>query len=57
MRKVFREEGVPQELMYLSMIESGLNPAAHSWARGVGLWQFVRGTGMLIRTQRKFLVR
>jgi len=54
MRKVFREEGVPQELMYLSMIESGLNPTAHSWARAVGLWQFVRGTGMLYGLKGNF---
>ena len=47
MRKAFRDEGVPEELVYLSMIESGLNPVAHSWARAVGLWQFVKGTGRL----------
>lgn len=47
MRRVFREEGIPAELMYLSMIESGLNPTARSWAKAVGLWQFVKGTGSL----------
>jgi len=47
MKKVFREQGVPQELMFLSMVESGLNPVARSWARAVGLWQFVKGTGQL----------
>lgn len=47
MRRVFRDEGVPEELMFLSMIESGLNPVARSWARAVGLWQFVKGTGRL----------
>jgi membrane-bound lytic murein transglycosylase D len=47
MKKVFREEEVPEEICYLSMIESGLNPVARSWARAVGLWQFVKGTGKL----------
>ncbi len=47
MHKVFREEGIPEELAALSMIESGLNPVARSWARAVGLWQFVKGTGRL----------
>lgn len=43
--RIFAEEGVPQELKYLSMIESGLSPAAVSWAKAVGLWQFIPGTG------------
>jgi membrane-bound lytic murein transglycosylase D len=47
MKKIFKEEGVPEELVYMSMPESGLNPKARSWARAVGLWQFTRGTGAL----------
>ncbi|MFA3781851.1 LysM peptidoglycan-binding domain-containing protein [Melioribacteraceae bacterium 4301-Me] len=47
MAKIFAEEKVPQQLIFLSMVESGLNPNARSWARAVGLWQFVRGTGRL----------
>jgi membrane-bound lytic murein transglycosylase D len=47
MKKIFAEEGVPQELIYLSLIESGLNPIARSWANAVGLWQFIKGTGEL----------
>lgn len=45
MREVFREEDVPTELVYLSMIESGLNPKARSWASAVGMWQFIKATG------------
>jgi membrane-bound lytic murein transglycosylase D len=44
---VLAEEGVPQELRYLAMIESGLNPRARSWAGAVGMWQFMRGTGRM----------
>lgn len=36
---------LPDELKYLSIIESGLNPRAVSKARAVGLWQFMSGTG------------
>ncbi len=47
MRKIFNEEGVPEELLYLSMCESGLQPNANSWKKAVGLWQFIKGTGSL----------
>ncbi len=47
MKKIFKEHGLPPELAYLSMPESGLDPTARSWARAVGLWQFTRGTGNL----------
>lgn len=45
MKEIFREEEVPTELVHLSMIESGLNPMAQSWASAVGMWQFIRATG------------
>lgn len=44
---IFKEEGVPTTLGYLSMIESGLNPTARSWASAVGLWQFIKSTGKM----------
>ena len=47
MERVFREEGAPEELAILSMPESGLRPDAKSWARAVGMWQFMKGTGSL----------
>lgn len=43
--KILREEGVPDELKYLAMIESGLNPTARSWAHAAGMWQFIQATG------------
>ena len=45
MKEIFEEEGVPTELVHLSMIESGLVPTAKSWAAAVGMWQFIRATG------------
>jgi membrane-bound lytic murein transglycosylase D len=47
MRRLMREEGLPEEIVHLSMVESGLNPVARSWAKAVGLWQFMKGTGKL----------
>lgn len=54
MRQIFEEEGVPLELVYLSMPESGLRPDAQSWAKAVGLWQFMKGTGKLYGLQVTF---
>ena len=45
MKQVLKEEGVPEDLIYLSMIESGFNPKAFSHAKAVGPWQFMEGTG------------
>lgn len=45
MREIFKDEGVPEELIHLSMIESGLVPTARSWASAVGMWQFIQATG------------
>ena len=44
-RGKLRERGMPEDLLYLSMIESGFNPTARSHASAVGLWQFIEGTG------------
>jgi membrane-bound lytic murein transglycosylase D len=46
-KEILKEEGVPEELFYLAMIESGLRTNAHSWARAVGVWQFIAGTGRM----------
>ncbi len=43
-KKELREAGLPEDLAYLSMIESGFNQRAYSRARAVGLWQFIKGT-------------
>ncbi len=44
-RRKLREAGLPQDLIYLALIESGMNPNAYSRASAVGLWQFIAGTG------------
>jgi len=45
MKEVLRKEGLPEDLVYLAMIESGFTPHAVSWANAVGPWQFISGTG------------
>jgi membrane-bound lytic murein transglycosylase D len=47
MRRIAKEEGAPEEIIYLSMFESGLNPKATSPAAAVGLWQFIKSTGQM----------
>jgi peptidoglycan lytic transglycosylase D len=43
--KTFREEGVPQDLIYLAQAESGFKPLALSKARARGMWQFMASRG------------
>ena len=45
MKEVLRKEGLPEDLVYLAMIESGFSPHAYSVASAVGPWQFMSGTG------------
>lgn len=51
MRRIAKEEGMPEEIIYLSMIESALNPNAVSRAKAVGLWQFMQSTGEMYDLQ------
>ncbi len=45
--EVLRAEGLPNDLLFIAMIESGFNPRAYSRAHAVGMWQFIEGTGRL----------
>jgi Soluble lytic murein transglycosylase and related regulatory proteins (some contain LysM/invasin domains) len=40
-----KKAGLPQDLVFLAMIESGYNPSAYSPAKACGLWQFIASTG------------
>lgn len=44
---IFAAEGVPLDLAYLAMIESGFNVRAYSWAHAAGPWQFIESTGRI----------
>ncbi len=43
--KYLKKYNMPEEMKYLAIVESGLNPKAASWAKAVGLWQFIPVTG------------
>ena len=46
-RERLRAKGLPEDLVYLTLIESGLSNTAVSRARAVGMWQFIAGTARL----------
>lgn len=51
-RAKFRAAGIPEDMTYLALIESGYNPHAYSRAAAVGMWQFMtataRGAGLRV---------
>ena len=60
MRNILKERGLPEELVFLPIVESGFNPHAYSPAKAVGPWQFISDTakryGLIIdwwRDERK----
>ena len=55
-RLILKEAGIPQDTVYLAMIESGFGNFAYSRARAVGPWQFIAGTGKLFGLKQDFWV-
>jgi membrane-bound lytic murein transglycosylase D len=47
MRAIFRDAGLPEDLVYIPLIESGFESTAYSRARALGLWQFVPNTARI----------
>jgi membrane-bound lytic murein transglycosylase D len=46
-KKVFKKLGLPNDLAYLAMVESGFSPTAYSYAGASGMWQFIPSTGRI----------
>lgn len=46
MASILRQEGLPEDLVYLSLIESGFSLHALSRAKALGPWQFIKSTGL-----------
>ena len=44
-RERLQQQGLPGDMVYLALIESGFSNVATSSARAVGMWQFMRATG------------
>ena len=51
MRGILKEEGVPEDLVYVAMIESAFKYQAHSRAAAHGFWQFIAGHGQALRPE------
>jgi membrane-bound lytic murein transglycosylase D len=45
MKRLLREQGLPEDLVYMALIESGFDPYAYSRSKAVGPWQFIYLTG------------
>jgi membrane-bound lytic murein transglycosylase D len=46
MRNLLKENGLPEDLVYMALIESGFNPYAYSRSKASGPWQFIYLTGI-----------
>ncbi len=44
-QKIFADAGVPHDLVYVALVESGFTTTARSSADAVGMWQFIAATG------------
>ncbi|MEW6067226.1 MAG: transglycosylase SLT domain-containing protein [Nitrospirota bacterium] len=47
MQDILKENNIPEEIVFLPLIESGFNPYAYSPARAVGYWQFMASTARI----------
>jgi peptidoglycan lytic transglycosylase D len=54
--QTFKKVGVPQDLIYLAMAESGFQPLAVSRAGARGMWQFMAGRGSMYGLERNWWV-
>ncbi len=45
MKSLLKENGLPEDLVYMALIESGFNPYAYSRSKASGPWQFIYLTG------------
>src|SRR5258708_28107484 len=54
--KKLKEYGLPEELKYLSIIQSALNPRAYSSSHALGLWQFMSGTSRYLCLHNQWFI-
>ena len=55
-KEILDSHELPEELIYHSMVESGLNPRAYSRAKAVGMWQFIFSTAKIYGLDRDWWV-
>jgi membrane-bound lytic murein transglycosylase D len=51
-QEIFRQQGVPEDLVYVALVESGFTPTARSRANAVGMFQFIESTGKRYRLEQ-----
>lgn len=44
-QQIFEEQGIPKDIVFVALVESGFSPTARSHASAVGMWQFISSTG------------
>lgn len=55
-KRIFREQGLPEYLAYLPHVESSFNYKAYSKVGAAGIWQFMRSTARLYRMKINYLI-
>ncbi|MCP4220067.1 MAG: transglycosylase SLT domain-containing protein [bacterium] len=55
-KKIFRDRGMPEDLAYLPIIESGFRVKALSRARAMGVWQFMAATAKMFGLRVDWIV-
>lgn len=53
---ILKQYNIPEEIIYLPILESGYNPNAYSYAHAAGIWQFIAGTGARYGLKRNWYV-
>ncbi|MEX1366300.1 MAG: transglycosylase SLT domain-containing protein [Nannocystaceae bacterium] len=56
LRRILTEVGVPEDLVFVALAESGFNPRVRSRVGAAGLWQFMEATGNVYGLQQDFWV-
>jgi membrane-bound lytic murein transglycosylase D len=51
-QEIFRQRGLPDDLVYVALVESGFTPTARSRANAVGMYQFISTTGKRYRLEQ-----
>ena len=52
MRRIFAGHGLPQDLIYIALVESGFDRYARSPKEAVGIWQFIEETTVWIEGEQ-----
>lgn len=56
LRRILGEVGVPEDLVFVALAESGFNPRVRSRVGAAGLWQFMEATGNVYGLQQDFWI-